>query len=460
MRALRTTFIGIDHRLLPDPRKQPKVQASSPSILRSPRALDHTSLSPYDDAGNIAEDLELVTTQLLSIEAGALNFCPALETRFEHDTRRARSHRLWLEGAIAIVAMNLALILDCLLVHDHGWAVIARETAMITPVALTVNMIVKRNPPRWLREGSIAVSMVIICAMNIYAEGNTTTASSFFGIIGLFVTALFVGVVMRLRFPFLCASLAGMALVGSWSLNHSPALLHAERVMGSSLTLLALGLIFLAGMSLENSERRGYLSHMIADLQSKALTRANQELQRVSSIDKLTSLPNRRTLEERLASMWVACHQLNDFLSVVLIDVDHFKSINDTFGHLSGDQTLRAIGAVLLHGLRNQDDLAGRFGGEEFLVLLPHTGPTEAIEVADRIRTLVAGAPPRSRRTDDKQDPWPVTISCGVSSCNPRSGFEIDDLLRLADAALYNAKRSGRNRVEYQACTAHDPEGN
>ena len=381
-----------------------------------------------------------------------LRFVQSLEELFEQETRKERSHRMWFEGVLAILGFNLCLLADHLFIHDGPWVSILHRTTLITPVALAANLLVRRNPPAWLREGSIALSMLIICLINMNAQGTGTTAAVLFGVICLMISALFIGVVMRLRFLYASFSVLTLWLIGIWSLGHSMNLQPAEVIFGQSMISVALGIILIASHSLEREQRRGYLLCLQRDLRATHLTEANKELHLLSSIDKLTGLPNRRALEERVTTQWAACAQAGSQISAVVIDVDKFKAINDANGHLYGDETLHRIGTLLPQALRSRDDLAARYGGEEFVLLLPHATPDVALLIAERVRKLVetAGAPPKP--VGAKSSPVGMTVSCGVSTCFAGGGTTWSEMLGAADGALYLAKRSGRNRVEFQVC--------
>ena len=163
--------------------------------------------------------------------------------------------------------------------------------------------------------------------------------------------------------------------------------------------------------------------------------------------DELTGLANRRGLEEALPREWARCAAAGAPLSVLLLDVDRFKAFNDCHGHLRGDDCLRAVAAALAATLRPPRDLACRYGGEEFLLLLPETGAAEAAALAETLRAEVeALALPHGGL------PAPgavVTASIGGATMRPLPAEPADlaGLLSAADAALYAAKRAGRNRV-------------
>jgi diguanylate cyclase (GGDEF)-like protein len=158
-----------------------------------------------------------------------------------------------------------------------------------------------------------------------------------------------------------------------------------------------------------------------------------------AATDALTGLPNKRALDDTLKRMAAQAGRTASPLSIVFLDLDHFKNINDTYGHERGDEVLAAVGAVLRDDLR-VSDFAGRIGGEEFLILLPDTGRGGALEVAEKIRASIHHLGVRGLAQ-------PVTASLGVATM-PDDSLEIDTLVRTADRALYSAKQNGRDRVE------------
>jgi diguanylate cyclase (GGDEF)-like protein/PAS domain S-box-containing protein len=173
---------------------------------------------------------------------------------------------------------------------------------------------------------------------------------------------------------------------------------------------------------------------------NKELREANEHILKISQTDALTGLANRRTIDERMRNEMARADRLGCGFSVILGDMDHFKSINDEFGHLVGDRVLVAAAGVLADQARPYD-LPARFGGEEFLVLLPESTLADAMTIAQRIRTAISGvAVPEVTRQ--------ITMSMGISTWG--HGDTLGTLVGRADAALYQAKRRGRNRVVAQ----------
>jgi diguanylate cyclase len=161
-----------------------------------------------------------------------------------------------------------------------------------------------------------------------------------------------------------------------------------------------------------------------------------------SLTDPLTLLSNRKHFDERLAQSLAESAERSEPLSLVMTDIDHFKSFNDTWGHLTGDQVLRLVAMSLKQNVKGQD-IAARYGGEEFAVILPNTVLRSALTVADHIRRAVMSKELMKRSTG--QNLGRVTISLGVATAH--KGDTPQSLIARADACLYAAKRNGRNRV-------------
>ena len=215
--------------------------------------------------------------------------------------------------------------------------------------------------------------------------------------------------------------------------------------------------IFVTGLSDADDEEKG-LSLGAADYISKPFSPAivklrvlnqmkilNQlrTIEKVSLLDQLTSLPNRRGFDGRISMEWTRAIREKSLISILVLDVDEFKVYNDTFGHQQGDVALKEVAGSVAQSLYRPGDFAARWGGEEFVVLLPNTDLTDALNIAERIRLNVSNMIiPCFDGTETK-----VTVSIGVKTEMPKRNSTIDTFISDADKALYMAKESGRNRV-------------
>jgi diguanylate cyclase (GGDEF)-like protein len=174
---------------------------------------------------------------------------------------------------------------------------------------------------------------------------------------------------------------------------------------------------------------------------------ANRELRRLASIDSLTQLANRRCFDEFLHQEWQRLRREQGFLSLILLDIDFFKSYNDTYGHQSGDECLKRVARLIEETIKRPADLAVRYGGEEFAVILPNTPLEGAMHIAREIHAkveLAAIAHAGSRISHH------LTLSSGVATIIPSHQFTLEDLIASADQALYRAKLQGRNQIAGQ----------
>ncbi|WP_253037170.1 diguanylate cyclase [Cupriavidus phytorum] len=225
----------------------------------------------------------------------------------------------------------------------------------------------------------------------------------------------------------------GLALVDEIPL-HQLWLAGAARLSGViGAGAAALGILLCATLAVVHSLFRHYLAR-------------GEALRTLAETDALTGLANRRVFAARFAADSARCAAEQRPVSVVMLDIDHFKSINDRWGHASGDVVLRAVADALRGGVR-KDDLPARLGGEEFAVLLPDTGVDDAAAVAEHLRQRLEAL--RCEPAPDAGSTGPIrfTASFGVAAIAPGNGGNLDALLMAADRRLYEAKANGRNQV-------------
>ncbi len=183
-------------------------------------------------------------------------------------------------------------------------------------------------------------------------------------------------------------------------------------------------------------------SHVQLSFQTKALKEAKEKLKEQASHDYLTNLYNRRYFQYISQDLINLAKREASDLSVIMLDIDNFKKVNDTYGHSNGDQVLIHLASILTEHIR-ESDIVARIGGEEFAILLLHTDKAGAAEIAEKLRVSVEEQP---LILDDKTC-IPLTISLGISSVDVNNDLNIDTCLNQSDTALYEAKNSGRNKL-------------
>jgi len=168
-----------------------------------------------------------------------------------------------------------------------------------------------------------------------------------------------------------------------------------------------------------------------------------REIKRFGITDTLTGLPNRRCFDDRIKVEWGRAMREKEPLSVLVIDADNFKNYNDTYGHLQGDILLKTAATVFTKSVERAGDFVSRWGGEEFVILLPNTDSAGAVDIAERVRTNIKEAIiPLPDGT-----PTSTTISIGVNTKIPAAGETIEEFLNKADQMVYAAKKAGKDRV-------------
>ncbi|MFZ5559938.1 MAG: GGDEF domain-containing protein [Pseudomonadota bacterium] len=286
-------------------------------------------------------------------------------------------------------------------------------------------------------ENFIIVSFVVTVLASAYMTGTHFTEGLLLIFVGINITSALANIrKIRIAYLWVCFSMVLFAIVDFAGLA-APAPLFAKTmlrpdgslVLGWLAVQVALAAVLLA------------LSSISMAAISRWVERENL-YREMSTVDGLTRLTNRRCFIERGHSELSRVQRFGDSsVCCVMVDLDHFKKINDTWGHHAGDQVLVAASAIMMDSARQYDEV-GRYGGEEFALLLPGTTLDSAFIVAERIRERIATTPVR---VDGKT--IPMTASFGVA-CYPAPGIEnLNDLLKAADKALYEAKEAGRNRV-------------
>ena len=325
---------------------------------------------------------------------------------------------LWVSAFLGLLTARVAV---------HGTAGVVALTALFYFMFRSGLNLRFRDPSLTTEQVAAAI---LLLAYVMYHAGPVRGAFALF-----YLVAMLFGV-LRLGADRLMA-LAVIALLAHGTVLHLSYVRDPGMNVKAALTEFCVLMIVLPWFAAMG----GYVNRLRVRLSDshRELEQAFQRIGQLAIRDDLTGAHNRRYLMEVLARERSRAERLGEPFSVCVIDIDHFKSVNDTLGHAAGDAVLRHFAALAPRGLRAIDSF-GRFGGEEFLLVLPGTGRSGALAAAERVRAAVEGAafpgvPPERR----------ITLTAGVST--HVKGDDVNALLARADDALYQGKRAGRNRV-------------
>ncbi len=365
-----------------------------------------------------------------------LSFPDWLEERFDREMGSQRSRWLASDTVNTALVYNAFLVGDVFLTPDTLLYAGALHFLVVTPAMLAIAWLFRKTPRLAWRDGLAAALPILMSAqiLAIYALSRAETAPHYL----YFVLMVSICSNTSLRLGYRSARWATLATFGMTVVT----LIATHRMPIAIAGMQCVSLALCSGVTLEGNfgrERQYRLSYVNALRDRLRVAATDGEARR----DALTGLSNRRRLDEASAAIWSSRDPAPALVSAILFDVDRFKSFNDIYGHQAGDSCLRRIAACALSELRGADDIAVRYGGEEFMLVLPHARLDEAVAAAERLRMAIADL---GILHEGEGAQGVVTASFGVASViPPESSFEA--LTAAADAALYEAKRAGRNRV-------------
>jgi diguanylate cyclase (GGDEF)-like protein len=383
--------------------------------------------------------LYLTTSRLAELLSGifppfrlALRFPPEAEEAFQQEHSQERIDHFRFSILYSIPLYDAFLLLDYLCLRQSFGLCLLVRLGIVTPLALVSLAVIPRVGRRF-REVLFAVTPLPSIA-SILVLYNARLDLIDLGQIALILIMLYSIYAMWPDFRYACCVLLIAALGDSLFLLNIRTLDFAHSAPFIGLLWTAAFLSLQASYSMERQIRISY------QLRTQLRTQ-NTELSRISTTDSLTGISNRRRLDSELRAQWKKCLHDGQPISALMIDLDHFKHFNDQHGHAYGDEVLIMVAKTLRRALRDKQDMVARYGGEEFAVILPNRPLASAVAIAQRLCDAVRAA------ELTLGGGVCVTISIGVASAYPSSGSGSTSLLRAADAALYEAKTHGRDRV-------------
>lgn len=395
------------------------------------------------------EGLEAEVQRFEGQRLKSLRFAGGLESRFQAEAWMQRTQMLLVQGMLALCAYDLFIVGDYLMAPQHILRAAIVRFGIITPIVLLVALVVRKQRNRAVQEAAVAFLCVLGSASILYLHHDISLTVSVEAQTGQILVILVSNFMLRLEMVYAIGASCCCMLLDLLFLATDVHLTLSQKFTSGGMLFWVIALTLTANYTLTRERRYSYLLQLRGRLQRGLLAEANAELVSLSATDRLTGLANRRAYDAKFTELWVVAMEQRVPLSAVMVDVDHFKHLNDTHGHLYGDRVLQRIASLLQQALREENDFVARYGGEEFIVLLPDADSYAAAKVAERIRTLVqvAGSPALQRDAVAAPPERWATVSCGVATAYPAKGAEAARLIADADAAMYRAKQEGRNRV-------------
>jgi diguanylate cyclase (GGDEF)-like protein len=370
---------------------------------------------------------------------------PALEDQFLQRTDRQR--RMTIAGwqLVAVLVGLACLPLDHIAeMLELGIAV---RVGIVTPVYL-VGIVVLLFGPHWARSTAIAVPLAVFASAVTFLGLAAVEPFGDRYLMAIGLLLVFTNIVVPTSFlqAVSATTLSILGMLGILLVVGAPEDLYSLVAFIAGISAVSLSVRF----RVERESRNTFLVGLRDELKSAHLLALTKALAELAETDPLTGLRNRRSLSQALAKKWREACEQNDWIGILMIDIDRFKLYNDKVGHDEGDRCLKSIAGVLAAEAGRSGQYIARFGGEEFTAILSGLAPEPAMAVAESLR----------REVEQLALPHPafdkagvVTVSIGASVIRADRNGSVEDVLAAADKALYRAKASGRNRVESVATT-------
>jgi diguanylate cyclase (GGDEF)-like protein len=376
-----------------------------------------------------------------------------LEAQFRRETDAERNQRIrWWHG-VGVVVNGFNLLLALWSVPELWQLSVLLYFGFVMPILFVSRHLLAAPLPRW-QEMAASFLPVLATHLALLTMFALSPAFEFPHSMSLLaMSVIWIGAPIPLRVPEAVLLVALAVLLGG-AINVAGGILHDapfEYPQFVVFSLVVTAMLLVNRLESERRDRQTFLSGLMLRHRTEELEHANAELEVRSHTDALTGLPNRRFFAEWLVTRWEQSALKARPMAALMVDIDHFKNINDTYGHPEGDRCLAAVAQEIARSLRSQQDFVARYGGEEFVVLL-EADEAEARALAERTRLRISELVIPGL---DHSGTPAVTVSIGVAAMHPAlSGANPMALIAAADAALLTAKQSGRNRIVVHTETA------
>ncbi len=380
--------------------------------------------------------------QALSSRRRSRVFSQPLEADYQIYSAGHKSRHAIPATVICLAIFNLGLIVDYMFRPELFWLFFFLRSVAATLPCFLLIWLSGRLPVYWLRDWMAAAGLAWIgVGVNVLITLRDAPAAQLAFSIGMLI--IVTNIVFNLRTRVAVSTSTLICVVTGAFLWPRLATFEQSDVLALAFLVATSIMTLVANSRLEGTLRHLYLLIMREQMRTDAMERENVALSTISFTDALTGIANRRRFEQEFERICRMAVETGKRLALLIVDVDHFKRYNDTYGHPAGDECLKHVADVLAHQVRHDSDLTCRLGGEEFAVLMQDADEDGAYQVANRVHTALLSGWPEGLA--------PVTVSIGLAIL---PGAAPAQIMALADKALYQAKQQGRNQTVLTAQAA------
>jgi diguanylate cyclase (GGDEF)-like protein len=346
-----------------------------------------------------------------------------------------------ISGAVLLVIFDLFLFLDYIILDDIFHIAILIRLGIVSPIiVLYIGFYYNIKSPRMKDAGKILITLLLGLSI-VFFVAISHSRESLFYFSEIILVVIFGNTFLRM--PFFHALVSSLIIFFAY-VFFFPIDFHLPgevRISQSVFLLTGILITLFANVSLDFNARKRFSLSLRERIHRQILLRKNIHLAELSSIDPLTGLANRREVDNYLSNL----KQMRpEILSIIMLDIDYFKQYNDLYGHSSGDACLQKVAAILAGSVHRKRDLVGRYGGEEFIIILPETSLADTLMISRRILADLEKAALPNEKSPVSQI---VTLSAGAACGEVAVTGDVDAILKTADDCLYKAKEKGRNQV-------------
>ncbi|MDP2892244.1 MAG: diguanylate cyclase, partial [Bacillota bacterium] len=364
------------------------------------------------------------------------------ETEYNEFLSMAQPMTKFIGIVLGVTAVLLAASGPWLLSGKPVWPWIAGANAAIAIMLYVTSILIEHARKMLIRKGIfnhldwVVALLISLGTLSVFFAGRSETNATnvlFIGTLGFLI--------LRGRMVVPILILSTLMLAGATLLSTNSDILKALGALNIAIFIVLIAAIY---QSLYRSRIQKYTANEVIAAQNEELIELNEQLIKASETDYLTGVSNRRKADIIYKQEWYRCMREQQPLSMIFIDLDKFKQFNDLYGHLAGDELLISVSRIINKNVRRAADLISRFGGDEFIIIMPNTDLKGATEVANNI---LEGIREMKNSGSSEEEASMVSVSIGVVSVTPGIAMKENILFQLGDNACYRAKRSGGDHV-------------